>query len=168
MHPNTRKALARLNVAANAIASLPTTMAMAYSQKIKGMAKPVVDDRFKGKGNKRFMPLSKAYAKQKTKEIGKKPILVRSGLLRLSVTMQQHKITQSGDLATVVFSDLPDYAEYHHEGVPHKNLPMRSPVQPDEADIIRVEVYAVRRLKAIFGETEKGKQSQESGKVSGA
>jgi hypothetical protein len=167
LHPNTRKALARLNAAADAIASLPTTMAMAYANGIPGQKVPVVDDRFKGKGNTRFEKLSPKYAKEKARAVGKKPILVRTGLLRSAVISVKHQISQSGDVATITFAGLPSYAIYHHEGVPSRNLPMRSPVQPEEADIIRIEAYAKRRLAAIYGKTTPGQQSQESGKASG-
>lgn len=74
------------------------------------------------------------------------PMLVRSGLLRESITSRKsrtlHAISVSGDNAFVTFNGLPDYATYLHEGT--GRMPKRSPVEPSFGDVMLIE-DAVRK-----------------------
>jgi hypothetical protein len=185
MDAPTLAVLKRIGAARKAIQNLPTTAAMAYVGLIQGQGDPIVDDRFKGAGNKRFPPLTYAYAREKSgqslslqrqarkeRRKGSKlidvgftsstgtlrgfgssknlPILVRTGKMRQAVLAKQgHSITQSGSIATITFRGLPDYALYHHTG--SGKLPVRSPVEPNLADIERVKAAVSRRLTAVLG-----------------
>lgn len=70
-----------------------------------------------------------------------KPMLVNSGDLRHAVTRTRHAVVMRGDIVTIKFSGLPEYAKYLNEGT--GKMPARSPVHPNEMD--RAEVFAVMR-----------------------
>jgi hypothetical protein len=74
------------------------------------------------------------------------PMLVLTGALRQAVTSKTHKITRKGDVATIVFDDLPEYALAHHTGNPGRNLPKRSPVEPGPEDLELIEEAMERHL----------------------
>ena len=71
------------------------------------------------------------------------PMLVLTGALRAAVSSVKHPVRASpdGNLVTVKFSGLPEYAQYLHDGTPR--MPQRSPVAPNELD--RAEIVAVMR-----------------------
>lgn len=81
------------------------------------------------------------------------PMLVRTGLLRQSVTTPTlHAIAQSGDTAHITFSGLPDYASYLHTGTDGKrHMPKRSPVEPSFEDVILMEDAVRKYLDGISG-----------------
>jgi len=82
---------------------------------------------------------------------GSMPILVLTGKLRaITSSMRSHPITVQGDTAIVTFKGMPDYAKYLRSGT--KNMPARSPVDPNEADIVRVREFAMRWLSGQMGE----------------
>lgn len=141
--------------------------------RVPGQAAPIVDDRFKGAGNARFVPLSPDYARQKNrmapslrkgikatgrvvpkgKATAGLPILVRTGKLRARVgTGGTHRIVVSPDgmSAVITFSNLPGYAVYHHQG--SGKLPVRSPVVPNEADRQKFIAVMQRVLRMRLGE----------------
>ncbi len=115
-------------------------------------ATPLVDSHFTRTNAIRygFAPLSPKYAAWKTKTYGAKAILVRSGDLRQAVDNKSHVVSIRGSSVIANFSNLPDYAIYHHEGGPH--LPKRSPVELCEADRLRVIEIAKRYLAVKTGE----------------
>lgn len=71
------------------------------------------------------------------------PMLVLTGHLRAAVSGNRHPVRAdpSGNLVTVKFTGLPEYAIYLHDGT--DRMPQRSPVAPNELD--RQEVVAVMR-----------------------
>ncbi len=79
------------------------------------------------------------------------PILVLSGKLRSAILGRKHPITQFGDVAIIDFTDLPDYAEWHHTGT-KRGLPKRSPVEPNEDDLARVLEFANKEIKYAVGD----------------
>lgn len=186
MDPAEARLLRRMEATANVVRRLPTLMAEYYANGGKGVGQAVVGDRFQGKGNGRFAPLSLDYFKWKSKNArrlnksqkekygkgskildnvpyrsftgsmsgegkGKNlPILVLTGATRHAVTSRKHPIVQQGDTAIITFGDLPTYAIFHHYGT--KNLPVRSPVEPNTDDMVRVQEFADRQVKAAMGE----------------
>jgi hypothetical protein len=80
------------------------------------------------------------------------PILVLSGDLRAAVTSRDHQIEQNGDTAIITFSNLPDYAKWHQTGTKKRAMPARSPVDPNDADMKRVNEFAQRHVDAAVGE----------------
>ncbi len=82
---------------------------------------------------------------------GSMPILVLTGKLRaITSSMRSHPITVQGDTAVVTFKGLPDYAKYLRSGT--KYMPARSPVDPNEEDLMRVQEFAMRWLSGQMGE----------------
>lgn len=78
------------------------------------------------------------------------PMLVRTGLLRQSVTSRTlHAISQNGDTAMLTFSGLPDYASYLQNGT--GRMPKRSPVDPSFEDVILMEDAVRKYLDGISG-----------------
>jgi hypothetical protein len=148
---------------------LPEVAARAFSGDITGQAVGVIDDRFKGAGNARFPPLDPDYAAWKrgrrdamehlqrftgrvvSRRIGgNQPILIRTGFLRERINSKSgHRITTTGDTASVIFAALPEYARWLHEETP--KMPRRSPVEPNGADRERVLAYLRRWLQAQTG-----------------
>lgn len=169
MDAPTRNALKNLDRAAAALRQLPERLARTYAGGLPGLAVGVVDDRFKGQGNHRFMLLSPRYAAWKASRRaamehlqrfvgrvvsrpvrGNQPILVRTGFLRERITNpQHHRITVSGDTATILFAALPEYARWLHEGT--AKMPKRSPIEPNGWDRARLLEAAKRWLAAQTG-----------------
>lgn len=108
-------------------------------------AESIVGRRFKGAGNGRFTPLSMQYAAWKAKRLGKKPILVRTGLLKDSA-IGHGRVRLVGTMVEIVFM-VPDYWKFHHEG--KGRLPKRSPVEPNTSDITAVQNSARRHFDAL-------------------
>lgn len=94
------------------------------------------------KENKRFPKLDPGYAKEKKKQYGDLPILVREGNLFRAVKQGKSKVNQG--IVTITFS-LPAYAAEHDEGA--GNLPRRPPVEPNKSDAKALVDGIVRRLK---------------------
>lgn len=84
---------------------------------------------------------------------GSLPILVRTGKLRSMVASMRHAVTQSGDVATVTFSGLPEYAQYLQDGTP--NMPARSPVNPGPRDLQEIDAELKKRLSVILGQAQR-------------
>ena len=135
---------------------------------------PPVDSHFThgGQAQYNFAPLSPEYAKAKAGQTsslrkgmksqgftvsraqgGNLPILVRTGKLRAMVASMKHVITQSGDIATITFTDLPDYAEYLHTGT--DKMPARSPVNPGPKDLQEIDAELKKRLSVLLGTGQK-------------
>ena len=81
---------------------------------------------FSLKGTGLYPPLSPDYARQKAKKFPGAPILVASGRLRDSVTVQSHPdhinvITKSG----FIFGTKTPYGIFHQSDAPRKKLPLR-------------------------------------------
>lgn len=163
-------ALRRIRQAKQALAQALEAACIAYANGGQGQASPIVDDRFKGGGNRRFAPLTPRYASAKAgrsgrlrqalkaagrvvpKGAGTLPILVRSGVLRQRVAMgRAHRITLQPDQlrATILFINLPGYAIYHHTGTP--KMVQRSPVAPNAADLARFKEVMLRVLRMRLG-----------------
>lgn len=163
------EALKRIAQARQAISQGLEAACVSYANGAIGQAVPIVDDRFKGAGNRRFPPLSPAYARDKRRRApalraglkasgrmvpqrtgaGPLPILVRTGTLRERVSRgRRHRIVLAADglSATIYFLGLPDYALHHHTGT--ARLPRRSPVQPNAADLAKFRAVMVRVLRA--------------------
>ncbi len=179
------KNLLKADAVAATLRRLPTDMAEFYANGGKGVGQAVVGDRFQGKGNSRFAPLSYKYFIWKQKRATKLnkaqkekhgkgssmlkdvpyrsttgvvsgegrgknlPILVLSGDTRAAVIGRKHPIVQTGDVAMITFQDLPTYALFHHTGT--SELPIRSPVEPNTNDMIRVQEFAEKRVNAAAG-----------------
>lgn len=170
---------------ARAMAALPRVLAEAYANGGPGVGKGIVADRFAGMGNRRFKQLSLEYATEKARGLqtqkaeqrsvygkasapvkgvvkkngkaavaGMMPILVLSGRLRESVAARRHSIVVSGDTGTITFANLPDYAAYHQTGA--GDLPQRSPVNPNRADLVRVKEAGLRFIKAAMASATSG------------
>lgn len=77
------------------------------------------------------------------------PMLVRSGKLREAVASRTHQILKQGDVAVIVFANLPVYALAHHTG--SGRLPKRSPVEPNEEDRDQVVKAMQRQLDVAIG-----------------
>lgn len=77
------------------------------------------------------------------------PMLVLTGKLRQAVTERRHPVSVSGDMATVTFSNLPEYAQYLEDGT--SKMPRRSPVHPNEDDREQVVAVMRRHLDAALG-----------------
>lgn len=105
----------------------------------------IVGQRFRGAGNARFAPLSSQYAAWKAKRFGKKPVLVRTGGLRESI-VGHGRVRLVGTLVEIVFT-VPSYGRYHQEGA--GDLPRRSPVDPNEADMAAVRKSAQRHYDLL-------------------
>ena len=108
-------------------------------------AEGIVGRRFRGAGNKRFVPLSPAYAAWKAVRYGKKPILVRTGTLRDSI-IGHGKVRLVGSVVEIIFT-VPEYGSYHQKGEGH--LPKRSPVDPNAEDMAAVQKSAARHYDAL-------------------
>ncbi len=81
------------------------------------------------------------------------PMLVRSGHLRDAVVSATlHRIAVSGDTATVTFTGLPKYAQYHDKGT--GKLPQRSPVLPNEADRQEILDHLNKIIDGLTGGTK--------------
>jgi len=177
MTPDQVEVLSELGRLAAAMDGLAETAAIAYVRGLPGQGAPIVDDRFKGKGNARFPPLKPATVAKKMARLskdkagglvkrgvftspfkgssskllaGQKPILVDSGLLRAATTSGAHSITAAPGEATVVFRGLPDYAEYLHTGT--GRMPRRSPVELNAEDRARIVAAMRRALSARVGD----------------
>ena len=96
-------------------------------------------------GNKKiYKPLSPEYLAQKTKKVGKKPILVYSGSMKRRITAGARVYAVGKERFKVTFPRAPHYAKYHAEGSPFKKgLPKRHPTKPTKKDKDRF----VRHLK---------------------
>jgi hypothetical protein len=161
------EALKRIAQARQALRQALEAACTAYANGAVGQGSPIVDDRFKGGGNRRFTPLTADYAAEKrgrakalrggmkaagrvvSKGSGALPILVRTGLLRERVSRgRRHRIVVAADglSATIYFTGLPGYAIYHHTGA--GKLPVRSPVQPNAADLAAFKAVMLRVLRA--------------------
>ena len=57
--------LRRISLAKKALRTALEAACIAYANGGTGQAAPIVDDRYKGQGNKRFAPLSDDYARRK-------------------------------------------------------------------------------------------------------
>lgn len=108
-------------------------------------AESIVGRRFKGAGNARFKPLTKQYAEWKALRFGKKPVLVRTGILRESI-IGHGRVRLVGAMVEIVFT-VPEYGKFHHEG--KGRLPKRSPVEPNASDIVAVQASAQRHYDAL-------------------
>lgn len=166
MNAETLAALAKIERVAEMLQELPTVAANAYANGAHGAA-PIVDRHFTAGNQERYgwSPLSKAYAREKagqTKSLkagakalgrvvsrGNLPILVASGKLRAAVTARTHQIIREGDVAKVIFAELPAYALYHQDGAGH--LPKRSPFEPNAEDIDRTAAAVQRYIDAQLG-----------------
>lgn len=187
MDPATAKALSSLAQLAKTIEGLAEVGARAYASPVAGQAAPIVDDRFKGAGNKRFPPLAASTLAQKSGSVrkakasgqvragvffggksgtgsklikGGKPILVNSGALRAAVKVGALIVSSVG-VATITFRGLPDYAVYLRTGT--AKMPMRSPVDLNPADRERVLAAMRRVLSAALGAA--GPVAQQLGSV---
>ncbi len=139
---------------------------------------PIVDQHFTAGNQGRYgwAPLSKAYfdrksgisvkgsRKDKNAAYQTKsgsatgtnlPMLVRTGALRAAVGSKSHLVTQDAATGnvTVLFTALPDYALYLHDGT--EKMPKRSPVMPNEQDVAAVMAvtrnYLDKRLSILKG-----------------
>ena len=168
-------ALRKIAAAKAALVSALHAACISYANGAAGESAPIVDARFSGEGNARFPPLKPATIREKQRmgtslRSGMKargrvvsrlvpsatgkvlPILVRSGLLRQTVSRgKRHRIMvgRRGLQATIWFSGMPKYAAYHHYG--QGRNPVRSPVAPNAADRARFIAIIQRRFRAMLG-----------------
>lgn len=155
----------KISLIAQALRDTARVGAESYANGAPGdaSARSIVAAHFTVGNYKRFAPLSSEYLKQKTGQnkqlkanmraahrsvpTGKLlPILVRTGLLRDSITKRKHQITASGDNALITFADLPEYAEYLDDGTP--KMPKRSPVDPNHDDQLAIQ-KAMERFMSL-------------------
>lgn len=146
--------------------TIPERIAQAYVGEAPGQQVGIIDDRFKGRGNKRFAPLAASTQEAKTKSLSSRrssmrrsgrtvgrgdAILVSSGKLRSAVNNLQSIEVRGIDetKAVIVFRGLPPYAAYHETGA--GSLPVRSPVQPNSDDLDRVAEVMSRVLDVASG-----------------
>ncbi len=80
---------------------------------------------------------------------GNLPTLVRTGALREAVTSRTHRVERQGDVAIIVFANLPEYAIFHHTGA--GRLPKRSPVEPSATDMAEVHAAMTQFLDRAIG-----------------
>lgn len=78
------------------------------------------------KGSGGYKPLSARYAAQKLRDVGQKPILVRTGKLRDSVTEHgsSDSVLQISETALILGTRVP-YGIYHQSDAPRKIIPLR-------------------------------------------
>lgn len=181
---STLKVARSLRAAEATLRRIPVIAANYYANGGAGVGQAVVGDRFQGKGNSRFAPLSAAYRDRKigvSKDMNKQqkavfgrgsrmikvsvgqrfkgiqPILVLSGKLRESVTSRTHSISiaNGSDTAFVTFHGLPIYAAYHHAPVTAP-FPKRSPVEPNTADMVRVHDFIAREISKLTARFNNG------------
>ena len=79
------------------------------------------------------------------------PMLVASGDLRASVAGPKHALVvgNGGDMVTIRFANLPEYATYHHTGT--DKMPQRSPVDPGPADRAEIVAAMSRHVDKAMG-----------------
>ncbi|MBA3588849.1 hypothetical protein [Methylibium sp.] len=174
MDKTTARAIKRMDRIATLIEALPEIGAQEYANG-RLRAKPIVDRHFTAGNQQRYgwAPLSPDYAEQKRgqrkmlqrgmKAAGRPvsrldeddlggsilPMLVRTGRMRAAVNSRTHRIIRSGDVAVIVFANLPEYALAHHKGGAH--LPKRSPVAPNIEDRAEVVKVMQRQLDVAIG-----------------
>lgn len=76
-----------------------------------------------------WSPLSPPYARWKLRQVGKKPILEFSGMLRRSLTKRPFGVEYIGPHLALFGSDV-EYGAYHQRG--SGNLPRRRPIELTE------------------------------------
>jgi hypothetical protein len=156
------------------IEGLAEVGARAYAKPVAGQSKGIIDDRFKGAGNARFIRLAPSTVKQKEGSIaaarkagkvragtffgvgtgskllrGNKPVLVNSGRLRAAINAPTHTVIGSPGLAVLVIRGLPDYAVYLQEGT--EKMVKRSPIDINEEDRKRIEAAMQKALRLAVG-----------------
>lgn len=77
------------------------------------------------------------------------PMLVRTGATREAVTSRTHRIERQGDVAIIVFANLPEYALHLHTGT--GKMPKRSPVEPGVADIVEIHAAMTQFIDRAIG-----------------
>lgn len=83
------------------------------------------------------------------------PMLVLSGRMRDAVSGGRATVTPvTPGLVRIVWTGLPEYAKYHHEGA--GKLPKRSPVEPNAQDRAAIILAAKRYLTAQLGTAARG------------
>lgn len=82
-------------------------------------------------GSGGWAPLSPGYAAWKHKHYPGKPILVRTGTLKASLTARPFGVDVIENAFMAVGSDV-SYGRYHQQGTPH--MPRRRPVELSEAE----------------------------------
>lgn len=166
----------RISALADLLERIPTIAAQVYANggQGAGRARPIVEQHFTAgnQGRNRWKPLTRPYAAWKAGRAqalkagmraggrvvprgANLPMLVLTGTLRQAVVQPTlHRITQSGDTATIIFSGLPDYAAYLHDGTP--KMPRRSPVKPGPNDRKQMIEHVQRLIKAATGKGAAG------------
>lgn len=93
------------------------------------------------------------------------PMLVFRGLLKAAMTGVKHAISQTGNgqRAVIHFRNLPEYAQFLHEGT--ATMPKRSPVEPNAED--RAAVLAVMQKHMDAAMRTGGKVPVSSGPIPG-
>lgn len=179
MDPRNLRALASLDQLAAAIDRLPEVGARAYAKPPPGQGKAIIDDRFKGAGNARFIRLAPSTIKQKEGAVkkakaekkvragvffgigtgaklikGNKPVLVSTGRLRAAINAEAHTVIATPGLAVLVIRGLPDYAKYLQEGT--DKMVKRSPIDINQDDQNRIEAVMQKAFKLAIGAASKG------------